>query len=387
MLAVSVVAPSIKPGDLLASLGVGSVAIGFAFKDILQNMLAGILILLRQPFEVGDQIVSGGHEGTVEKKETRGTFIKTYDGRRVVIPNSDIYTSSVVVKTAFKQLRSQYDVRVGCNDDWDEAKSLMIEACESCDGVLSDPAPECIPVAMADFSNNIRLSWWTESERSTVIHTFGGVIETVYKRLDEEGIDVPYPTSVVLWHDQTEEHDGDRSKQREGWPAGKGDVPRRARDKALEQVCSVFRYYILSRLNKTSNCVHSADLRLHLHVFCTKKSQRVSQRTSNKFITLMPSASSLAISYASCDSSSDPTKPSSCNCPATIFSWIAAASTSASRIRAAFTATTTVAFFSGVWSSLFVVKEQLDSRSVVTNPVILIILMSPYLASIVNAFN
>lgn len=79
MLAVSTVAPSIKPGDILAGLGVGSVAIGFAFKDILQNMLAGILILIRQPFEVGDQIVSGGHEGTVEKIETRATFLKTYN--------------------------------------------------------------------------------------------------------------------------------------------------------------------------------------------------------------------------------------------------------------------------------------------------------------------
>ena len=113
MLAVTIIAPTITPGDLIAGLGVSSVAIGFAFKDILQNMLAGILILLRQPFEVGDQIVSGGHEGTVEKIETRATMIKTYDGRRVVIPNSDIYTDSVVVNTAFDVRRSEYDIGVG----------------------------------------------------------------------------------------------------------------------------------------------------------------------------------------------------------------------------------------------------------------------------------
>lgn len=65
MLAVSIVAPSIKPGDILAGLGVGSVAIGFAFECILQNMLAGILILLHQPFEVGGQIASDGQESTV----------------------------------------------------------------------------------------------------------------------------------------------------------------------------------------------------------------------------------------------------------------------------------------------------------------------------------
>lgn len=219
ILAVTIVVPSVKPGDILASLGVGSVAIGFAFKDILQNMLAGILILIRQPFEVGDQIISGNHEGTVERIETRATFLKTYDGRSVVIPNSDIYTDKVTVNTAFKQRRSEYDIGVGCNDDWDKAKALILEAANSCEGVSSDPAPEVIPIALADFSNNIRLRWWTDSDQATVMHTFGRVLEAVYKKLDSNGIDMPYPTNVTLFHNQTEEADGDRAKQREGWPA------------------------------------------------------------------------------------------------------------------------------------------------------------------------
>ncbi len=229
MLAVTIVAPSVKPADILAGLGVGSVAIGFAFKDILQNMLAGILILLRQPFELGDQIVSGGHEGTVEKIETRATLIKTYDGKRVVIPNSQIYTNSVVVNTAYDHIRSEYDIGIGCNDDWDKAKELILEAANECEGVITDPAPEVLPVAIADFSNNIRLRWWTRSERAEVIQTFGRVIEAVYKKLDDNGIDMPYPTQVVLFHDQTEEDDGNRAKQREGWPAGKEASPKTAR--------------------------------------------------------------------------------------------------------------------------------------------------------------
>ena len=229
MLAVTIIVPSVKPGDLLAGLGVGSVAIGFAFKDILQNLLAGMLILLRQPFEVGDQIISGSHEGTVEKIETRATFLKTYDGQRVVIPNSQIYTDPVTVKTAFEKIRSQYDIGVGCNDDWDKAKEIILRAANTCEGVAKDPPAEVIPVAIADFSNNIRLRWWTASDRASVINTFGRVIEAVYKDLDENGIDMPYPTNVVLFHDQTEEVDGDRSKQREGWPAGKDPVPKTSR--------------------------------------------------------------------------------------------------------------------------------------------------------------
>ena len=221
MLAVTIILPSIKPGDLISGLGISSVAIGFAFKDILQNMLAGILILLRQPFSVGDQIVSGGHEGTVEKIETRATLIKTYDGRRVVIPNSDIYTDSVIVNTAFDKRRSQYDIGVGCNDNWQQAREIMIKACAGVEGVLPDPAPEAIPVDMGDFANIIRLRWWTKSDKKSQIHVQGDVIQTVYQALDEAGIDMPYPTYVHLWHDQTDEFDGNRAMQREGWPAAK----------------------------------------------------------------------------------------------------------------------------------------------------------------------
>lgn len=230
LIGITIVAPSVKPVDLLAGLGVGSVAIGFAFKDILQNMLAGVLILWRQPFEIGDQIVSGGHEGTVEKIETRATFLKTYDGQRVVIPNTEIYTDTVVVRTAFEHRRSEYDVGIGCNDDWAEAKALMIDAAASVDGVLAEPPPEAIPVAIGDYSNIIRLRWWTKSDRGDVINLFGDVVEQVYRKLDENGIDMPYPTQVSLFHDQTEEVDGDRNKQREGWPAPRdGEAPKPAR--------------------------------------------------------------------------------------------------------------------------------------------------------------
>ncbi|WP_370162079.1 mechanosensitive ion channel family protein [Limimaricola soesokkakensis] len=231
MLAVTIVAPSISPGDLFAGLGIGSVAIGFAFKDILQNMLAGILILIRQPFEVGDQIVSGGHEGTVERIETRATLIKTYDGRRVVIPNSDIYTDAVVVNTAFDKRRSQYDVLIGCSDDIDEACAIMVEAAGKCEGVLADPAPEAIPWGMDADGNTIRLRWWTQPARADVVHVWGRVIRDTYNALNEKGVDLPYPTRMVLFHDQTEATDGDRTAQREGWPAkGESPEPRRIAD-------------------------------------------------------------------------------------------------------------------------------------------------------------
>ena len=102
--------PRFTPGQLVQLLGLSGVAVGFAFRDILQNFLAGILILLTEPFRIDDQIVFGEYEGTVEDIQTRATYLRTYDGRRIVIPNAELYTRPVTVNTAFPVRRLEYDI-------------------------------------------------------------------------------------------------------------------------------------------------------------------------------------------------------------------------------------------------------------------------------------
>jgi small conductance mechanosensitive channel len=220
LVVATIVFPSVKPADVLATLGVGSIAIGFAFKDILQNWLAGLLILLRQPFRQGDQIVVGKHEGTVERIEARATLIRTYDGKRVIIPNSSVYTESVTVNTAFEWRRSEYDVGIGYGDDVGKACEVIRHALKRLPGVAADPEPEAIPWELAGSAVNVRVRWWTESRQADMVHARGRVIQAIREELGEAGIDLPFPTNVVLLHDQTEEADGDRARQREGWPAG-----------------------------------------------------------------------------------------------------------------------------------------------------------------------
>ena len=220
LVAVAVVAPSVKPANVISVLGVGSVAIGFAFKDILQNFVAGILLLLREPFRVGDQIVFESFEGTVEDVDTRATRLKTYDGRRVVIPNGEIYTKSFIVNTAFDSRRSQYDVGIGYGDDIGKAIGVMLETVRGVEGVLREPAPDVVLVDLAGSSVNLRVRWWTAAQRSDVIHVKSRVLKAVCENLTKAGVDLPFPTRVVLFHDQTDAADGDRTRQREGWPAG-----------------------------------------------------------------------------------------------------------------------------------------------------------------------
>jgi small conductance mechanosensitive channel len=95
--AISAIAPSFHTADLIKMLGIGSVAIGFAFQNILQNFLAGILILMQEPFTVGDWISVTGLEGRVEDIQTRATIVATAKATRIVIPNAVIFTNPVVV--------------------------------------------------------------------------------------------------------------------------------------------------------------------------------------------------------------------------------------------------------------------------------------------------
>jgi len=225
LISLTIAVDSFEPGQLIQLLGIGSVAIGFAFHDILQNFLAGILLLLTEPFKIGDQIIVSEFEGTVENIETRATTIRTYDGRRVVIPNADLFTDSVIVNTAFPVRRTDYRVGIGYSDNIGEAMRLTLEAIRGVEGVLEDPAPDVLVAELGEFSVNIRARWWTDSVRSNLLKVQSEVITAIKETLLAHGIDLPFPTHQVLFHDQTEAVDGDRARQREGWPAGEGEIP------------------------------------------------------------------------------------------------------------------------------------------------------------------
>lgn len=225
--ALTIIFPSFSPADMLGALGIGGIVIGFAFRDIAQNFLAGILILLTEPFRVNDQIVYKSYEGTVDDIEVRATTITTYDGRRVVIPNADLFTNAVIVNTAFARRRLEFDVGIGYGDDIGQARALILEALRGAEGVLADPAPDALVVDLAESSVKIRARWWVQPpRRADTLDVQDQVLQAIKERLTTHGIDMPFPTRQILFHDQSEETDGDRRRQREGWPAGAGDVPR-----------------------------------------------------------------------------------------------------------------------------------------------------------------
>ncbi|WP_420593476.1 mechanosensitive ion channel family protein [Deinococcus sp.] len=222
LVAATIIFPTVTAASLFGALGVSGVAIGFAFKDIFQNLLAGILILITRPFKIGDQIVTGDHEGVVEEIQVRATLLRTYDNRRVVVPNSDLYTNRVIVNTAFDRRRLAVTVGIGYGDDIAEAKQLIIKTVNQLEGILQDPPPVVLVTSLADFSVLLEVRFWIDPpKRREQVEAEDQVLEALKSVLVEAGIDLPMPTQQVLFHDQTEDTDGDRANQREGWPARK----------------------------------------------------------------------------------------------------------------------------------------------------------------------
>ena len=195
--AIVVIFPGVSPGDLFAGLGIGSVALGFAFKDVLQNLFAGFLILIYRPFHIGDQIKVNEFEGTVEEINVRATKIKTYDGERVVIPNNDLYMDAVLVRTAFPHRRTKIVVGIGYDADHEEARRILLGVLKDTEGVLETPAPDVNVYELADSSVNMRLLYWTDSQQSSTRKTADRVVSGVKTALDKAGIEIPFPQRVI----------------------------------------------------------------------------------------------------------------------------------------------------------------------------------------------
>ena len=198
MVAMIIAVPSFTPGKLIGALGIGSVAIGFAFKDIFQNLLSGILLLLSEPFRIGDQIISGNFEGTVEDIQIRATTIRTYDGRKVVIPNSQLYTSTMTVNTAYSQRRLEFDVGIGYENNIVDAQRVILNVLKAAPSVSKLAEPSVIATALADSSVVLRVRWFIDDGTQTNrVASINEVIILVKEALEEANISIPFPVTTL----------------------------------------------------------------------------------------------------------------------------------------------------------------------------------------------
>lgn len=165
---------------------------------MIANFVSGILILTTRPFKVGDQISVDDEAGTVKDIKIRATDVKTYDGRKVIVPNSKLYNETVVNNTAYDERRFDVVVGIGYDDDIEAAKEKAIKALEDSEHVSDHNDPQVLVSDLGDSSVELKLRGWTRPSRASLVAASSDVTQNVKEYYDEEGIDIPYPIRTVF---------------------------------------------------------------------------------------------------------------------------------------------------------------------------------------------
>lgn len=207
LLACVLAFPGFELGDIIATLGVGSVAIGFAFQDIFKNFLAGIILLVEEPFRLGDEVVIGDYQGKVENISIRTTKIRTYNGERVLLPNSTVFTDAVKVVTAYEHRRTDLAVGVDYNTSLPQASELLLRTIRQVDGVMREPTPEIDVVNFGDSSIDFVVRYWCNSQQKQTRNVQTKATIAVKKALDDANISIPYPIRTLYYYDQDKYND------------------------------------------------------------------------------------------------------------------------------------------------------------------------------------
>ena len=195
-------------GRVLTGFGLLSVGIGLALKSPLENMISGILTILVAPFRIGDEIEVSGYAGRVEDISIHDTIVRTFDGKRVAIPNVDVYLNTVVNQTAYPLRR--YDVIVGIhyNDYLPKAMEVAQEVLNTTEGVRESPESVVLAETLNEYSVDMILRFWSEPSMQNQFKVISDVTTNVKLAFDEEGITIPFPIRTFHIPDDTEKGAG-----------------------------------------------------------------------------------------------------------------------------------------------------------------------------------
>ena len=188
----------VEVGPALAGLGLAGLAVAFAVQAILENFIAGIILLVRRPFRSGDQIRTGDYEGTVQDIDLRVTRLVDYDGVVVQIPNVDVYTNPVVNLTRRGLRRTTVVIGIDYRDDHDVAREVIRAAVAQVEGVLEDPAVEVLLTELAPSSVNFEIRYWTLPDIRSVRTVQDRVLSAAKRAVADAGLTIPWPITTLV---------------------------------------------------------------------------------------------------------------------------------------------------------------------------------------------
>lgn len=193
---------------VLTAAGASAVVIGFAFRDIGENFISGIILSFNRPFDVNDTVKVDDIFGKVKALEFRYTKLKTFDGRDVYIPNSDIIKKAVYNYTEDGFFRLDFIVGIDYEDDIELAKTVIVETVRNSEGVIEDEEHECFVAvdSLGVSTVNLKVLFWTLTKeyRKRALDVRSDVIRNVKNVIIENGLNMPADiTEIKLYGSQT----------------------------------------------------------------------------------------------------------------------------------------------------------------------------------------
>jgi small conductance mechanosensitive channel len=190
---------------LVAGLGLAGFALGFAFQDIAKNFMAGILLLMQQPFCVGDAIEVSGYKGTVTDVDVRVTTIKAWDGQEIIVPNAEVYTSPITNYSRYPARRIVLDVGLGYEEDITRAQGVFLNAIRGIEDVLDDPVPAVYCRTLGSSAVEMQTHFWVDQTQSSLLEVTSEAVQALKEAAAREGMNLPYPIQTIRLRQLAEE--------------------------------------------------------------------------------------------------------------------------------------------------------------------------------------
>lgn len=181
----------------VAGLGLVGFTLGFAFQDIAKNFMAGILLLIQQPFGIGDDIEVSGYSGEVTDVDIRATTIKGWDGQEIIVPNADVYTSPITNYSRYPARRVFLALGLGYEEDIAKAQDVFLRAIRELEEALEDPAPAVYCKSLGNSAVEMGVYFWIDQTRSSLFDVTSQGVRALKEAAAREGINLPYPIQTI----------------------------------------------------------------------------------------------------------------------------------------------------------------------------------------------
>jgi len=187
----------------LAGLGILGFTIGFALQNIMQNFVSGVILLIEQPFDVGDAVELNSYGGTVLRINLRTTEMRTFDGLIVIIPNADVLSNTITNYTRADRRRIELPVGVSYGSDPATARQIVLEAVKNIPGFLGDPEPMVVFHTFGGSSVDMSAYFWIDTSKTNPFAAKDAALELIKVALEKNGVEIPFPITTVYMQSES----------------------------------------------------------------------------------------------------------------------------------------------------------------------------------------